>query len=81
VKDLVENRAGTVAFKRENARGHFVKYAAKGEEVAARVQFFSENLLGRHVQNRAQRGAGAGEMDRVRCQSGRSVANAADRFR
>ena len=81
MQDFVKNGPRSVTLKRENARGHFVKYAAKGEEVAARVQFFSENLLGRHVQNRAQRGAGAGEMDRVRCQSGRSVANAADRFR
>ena len=46
VQDFIENCARSIALKRKHARRHFVKHAAEGEQVAARVQFFAENLLG-----------------------------------
>src|ERR1700722_5512600 len=49
VQDFVEDSAGSFTFEWENAGGHFVEYAGKGEEVAARVELFAENLFGRHV--------------------------------
>ena len=63
VQDFVEDSAGSFTFEWKDAGSHFVEHAGKGEEVAARVEFFAEDLLGRHVQNGAKSGAGTSQVD------------------
>ena len=58
----VKDEAGSVAAKRQCTGGHFVEDNAEREEVAADVEIFAANLLGGHVGNGAECGAGAGEV-------------------
>ena len=66
VQDGFENDTAGVATKGERARCHFVEDDAEREEVAARVEVFAADLLGRHVGDGAECAAGAGEMSFVR---------------
>ena len=43
-------------FERAYAGGHFVQQLAQGVNVGARIQLLSQQLLGRHVRERAGRG-------------------------
>ena len=61
VHDLIEICAGAFAFERQRACRHLVNHERERKQVGARVQFFSQNLLGGHVQDRAQRRARAGQ--------------------
>jgi hypothetical protein len=62
VEQLVkDDRAGGSA-ERVVGRGHLVKDDAERKQVAARIEGFAARLLGRHVGDRAERGAGAGEL-------------------
>ena len=62
VQDGFEDDAAGVAAKRERPRRHFVEDDAEGKEVAASVEIFAADLLGRHVGDGAESAAGAGEM-------------------
>ena len=48
------------------ASGHFVEDQAESEEIGACVEFFAAGLLGRHISDRADGDAGAGEFRRSR---------------
>ena len=48
-QDGVRDKPRGLAPERQNAGHHFVENDAKGEQVGARVEFFSPNLFGRHV--------------------------------
>ena len=61
IQDRIENHAGGVAAKRQSASGHFVEDDAKRKQVRARIEILATNLLGRHVGNGADGGAGAGQ--------------------
>src|SRR5260221_2732881 len=58
----MEDDRRRAAWKRKFSGGHFVQHYAKREQVGPRIQFFPARLLGRHVRNRAQRRAGAGQV-------------------
>ncbi len=60
---MESNRAAEcLAAEWERAGGHLVKYGAEGEKVGAAIEFLAQRLLGRHVGDRAERGAWAGEV-------------------
>src|SRR5271154_4918400 len=65
VQDAVENRAGTVAFERQNAGSHLEENNSEGKKINARVQRFPQDLLRRHIRHRAKCCSGAREMFRV----------------
>ena len=62
IENLVEDHAAGGAGEGLAAGGEFVEHQAEAEKVAARVELFAAYLLGRHVGDRAWRGAGAGEV-------------------
>ncbi len=62
IEDAFEDHAGRFAAERERSGSHFVEDRAEGEEVSAGVEFLAANLLGRHISDRAESWAGAGEM-------------------
>ena len=66
VEDAVENDAAGVPAEWERAGGHFVEDDAERKEVGTCVQFPAADLLGGHVGDGADGGAGAGEMLRVK---------------
>ena len=51
----------TVTGKRERGGGHFVEDHAERKQIGAGVQLFAAGLLGRHIRDRADGAAGAGE--------------------
>ena len=55
------HRVAHAAGKRLVARRHLVKHRPEREDVGAGIQHFSARLLGRHVVDRADRGAGTGD--------------------
>ena len=67
MQDGVEDYRRSFRRGRQRARGHFVEDRAEGEKIGAGVEFLGAGLLGRHVGDRAERGAGAGEMLLVDC--------------
>ena len=81
VQDGVKDCAGGFALERERAGDHFVEHDAEGEEVGARIEVFAENLLGRHVGDRAHGSAGAGELRGIHSDGEHGGAAAADGFR
>ena len=61
-EDGVEDYGGGIAAEGNRAGGHFVEDRAKAEKIAAHVESFAAGLLGRHVSDGADGGAGAGEI-------------------
>ena len=62
MKDGIEQRAGSAPGERKRTRGHFVQHSAKRKNVGSRIDILAQRLLGRHVCDRAERSARAGEM-------------------
>ncbi len=62
MQDGIKNSAGSIAPERKNSGSHFVKHDAEREQVRTTVQFLAQDLLGRHVGDGSQGGAGTGEM-------------------
>ena len=62
MQDRVRDGNRRASLKRQAPREHLVKDDAEGEEVAAHVDGFSEELLGRHVGERPERGAFARQL-------------------
>jgi hypothetical protein len=60
VQDGVEDSGGSVASERKAPGSHFVENDTEGKEVGSGVEFFTEGLLGGHVCDRAEGGAGTG---------------------
>src|SRR5579864_1805489 len=65
VNALIHQLEGGVASEGEDAREHLVEDQPKGVEVAAVVDGLAFDLLGRHVQWRAENGAGAGDASAI----------------
>src|SRR4029077_11734561 len=61
IEDCVENYAGGGAGKSHCAGGHFVEDDAERKKIGAAVEFGAADLLGRHVGDGADGGAGTGE--------------------
>ena len=62
IEDSLGDQAGTFAAKRQRSSRHFVEDDAEGKDVGPRIERFGADLLRRHVSNRANSGARAGEM-------------------
>ena len=62
VQDGVEDDGGGVAAEGNDAGGHLVQHSAEGEQVAAGIEFLALGLLRRHVGDRADGRAGAGQI-------------------
>ena len=62
VEELVEDDGAGGSAEGVVCGGHFVEDNAEGEEVAAGVEEFAAGLLGRHVGDGAEGGAGASEL-------------------
>src|SRR5689334_2773065 len=43
------------------ASGHLIQHRPKREQIGSRIEILTSDLLGRHISNRAQRGARTGE--------------------
>ncbi len=71
VEDGIESLGRTFPAKGNSARRHFIKNTAKGEQIAACIQFLGSRLLGRHVGHRPQRRARAGQVRIARARPGR----------
>ncbi len=62
MQNRLENRARRFAAKGQHAGRHFVEDRTEGKEVGARVDRLAAHLLGRHVGDGTDGGAGAGEL-------------------
>ncbi len=62
VQDRVEQRRRRRPLERLRAGAHLVEDHAKGKQIGARVERLPERLLRRHVRNRAERRARAGQV-------------------
>ena len=62
MQDGFEDCAARLAAEGKDAGGHFVEHRTEGEKIGAGVHCFSADLLGRHVGDGADGGAGAGEL-------------------
>ncbi len=62
IQDGFEDEAAGVTAEGERAGGHFIEDDTEREEIAAGVHLFAPDLLGRHVGDGAQSGAGTGEV-------------------
>ncbi len=60
VEDAAEDDGRGVALKGHSPRGHLVHDGAEGEEVRAGIQLFAAGLLGRHISDGTDGGAGTG---------------------
>src|ERR1700739_1673316 len=65
IQNGFEDDAGAFAAKRQRAGGHFIQDHAERKKIGASVERFGADLLRRHVGNRAEGGAGTGEMLRA----------------
>ena len=61
MENRVDDRGRRPSFERAAPGHHFVQDDAKREDVGPRVERIAQRLLGRHVQNRSNRGARIGE--------------------
>ena len=62
IQNRVEDDCRGFAAERQRAGRHLVEHGAEGKQVGAGVEFLAARLLGRHVGDRADGGAGAGEV-------------------
>jgi hypothetical protein len=62
IEDGFEDYGGRVAAEWDHASGHLVENRAEREKIAAGVHFLAAGLLGRHVGDGAESGAGTGEL-------------------
>ena len=62
IQDGVENRRGRRARESLAAGSHFVEHHAKRKNICARIKVFAQSLFRRHVGNRADGNARAGEI-------------------
>lgn len=57
IQNRIEDRAGSVAPKRQRPCRHLVQHGTKREQVGTRVEVLTSNLLGRHVGHCSHRAA------------------------
>src|SRR5262249_319660 len=62
VENCLEDEARGFAMKWQRSRCHLVQHCTEGKQVSAPVQFLAPDLLRRHVFDRAERRARAGQM-------------------
>ena len=61
IQDRIEDRAVSVAPKRQRPGTHLVENGAKGKQIGPGVEVLASNLLGRHIRDGAHRATGTGE--------------------
>lgn len=66
MKNVAENHGAGGTGKRQRARDRLIENRAEGKQIAARVERLTTSLLGRHVSDRADCGAGAGKKSVMR---------------
>src|SRR4051812_46579395 len=62
IQDEFQNDSRRLAPEWQPSRNHLVKYRPKRKQIGSRVEFFSLDLLGRHIRDCPDRRSGAGEI-------------------